>query len=89
MLRLIGLRLLDAIPTVFLILVLVFISLRILPGDPAEVALGDTATQEQLKLELELCGRTPRTLEVPHAGRVVWSGPVGTKPQWVTLPELP
>ena len=48
MLRLIGRRLLDAVPTVFFVLLLVFISLRILPGDPAEVALGDTATQDQL-----------------------------------------
>jgi ABC-type dipeptide/oligopeptide/nickel transport system permease component len=56
MLRLIGLRLIDAIPTVFLVLVLVFISLRILPGDPAEVALGDTATQEQLNTLREQLG---------------------------------
>jgi len=43
-------RLLDAIPTVFLVLALVFFAMRILPGDPALAALGDTATPEQLAL---------------------------------------
>jgi ABC-type dipeptide/oligopeptide/nickel transport system permease component len=43
-------KLLDAIPTVLLVLTLVFVALRILPGDPALVALGDYATPEQLAL---------------------------------------
>lgn len=47
---LIARRLLDAIPTILLVLVLVFFSLRILPGDPAQVALGDQATPQQLSL---------------------------------------
>ena len=50
MLRVIGARLLDAVPTVLLVLTLVFIALRLLPGDPALVALGDYATPEQLAL---------------------------------------
>ena len=50
MIRYILLRLLDAIPTVFLVLLLVFIAMRILPGDPAIAALGDAATPEQLAL---------------------------------------
>lgn len=50
------LRLLDAIPTVFLVLLLVFIAMRILPGDPAIAALGDMATQEQLSLFRERMG---------------------------------
>lgn len=50
------LRLLDAIPTVFLVLLLVFIAMRILPGDPAIAALGDMATQEQLALFRERMG---------------------------------
>jgi peptide/nickel transport system permease protein len=44
------LRLADAVPTVFLVLLLVFIAMRILPGDPAIAALGDMATPEQLAL---------------------------------------
>jgi peptide/nickel transport system permease protein len=49
-------RLLDAIPTVFLVLLLVFIAMRILPGDPAIAALGDAATPEQLALFREKMG---------------------------------
>lgn len=42
------LRLLDAIPTIWLVLTLVFIAMRILPGDPAIAALGDMALPDQL-----------------------------------------
>ena len=41
-------RLLDAVPTVLLVLTLVFVAMRILPGDPALAALGDNALPEQL-----------------------------------------
>jgi peptide/nickel transport system permease protein len=41
-------RLADAVPTVWLVLTLVFIAMRILPGDPAVAALGDAALPEQL-----------------------------------------
>jgi peptide/nickel transport system permease protein len=50
MARYLLLRLADAVPTVFLVLLLVFIAMRILPGDPAIAALGDMATAEQLAL---------------------------------------
>ncbi|CVI63433.1 ABC transporter permease (plasmid) [Agrobacterium leguminum] len=43
-------KIFDAIPTLWLVLTLVFVALRILPGDPALVALGDYATPEQLAL---------------------------------------
>jgi ABC-type dipeptide/oligopeptide/nickel transport system permease component len=48
--RTIALRILDAIPTMLLVLTLVFLALRLLPGDPALVALGDNATADQLAL---------------------------------------
>ena len=48
MLRYVALRLLDAVPTVLLVLTLIFFALRILPGDPAQVALGEFATPEQI-----------------------------------------
>jgi len=48
--RYIGIRILDAIPTVILVLSLVFVALRLLPGDPAQVVLGDNATEAQLEL---------------------------------------
>ena len=41
---------LDAIPTVLLVLTLVFVAMRLLPGDPALAALGENATPEQLAL---------------------------------------
>jgi peptide/nickel transport system permease protein len=41
-------RLADTVPTVWLVLTLVFIAMRILPGDPATAALGDMALPEQL-----------------------------------------
>ncbi|RYD22188.1 MAG: ABC transporter permease [Spirochaetia bacterium] len=53
---LIASKLLDAIPTLWLVLTLVFVALRILPGDPALVALGDFATPEQLALFREQAG---------------------------------
>ncbi len=56
MLRNIGARLLDVVPTVLLVLTLVFIALRLLPGDAAAVALGDYATPEQLQLFREQMG---------------------------------
>jgi ABC-type dipeptide/oligopeptide/nickel transport system permease component len=56
MARYLLLRLADAIPTVFLVLVLVFIAMRILPGDPAIAALGDMATAEQLQIFRERMG---------------------------------
>ena len=49
-------RLLDAIPTVFLVLTLVFIAMRILPGDPALAALGPMADQAQLAIFRERMG---------------------------------
>jgi peptide/nickel transport system permease protein len=47
--RYIGIRILDAIPTVLLALTLVFVALRLLPGDPAQVALGEFATPDQVQ----------------------------------------
>ena len=43
-------RLLDAVPTVFLVLTLVFITMRLLPGDPAIAVLGENATYQELQL---------------------------------------
>jgi len=48
MARYIFVRLLDSIPTIFLVFTLVFIALRILPGDPAIAVLGDYARPESI-----------------------------------------
>ena len=48
MTRYVGRRLVDAVLTILLVLTLVFVAMRVLPGDPAAAALGDMATPEQL-----------------------------------------
>jgi|SRR6185437_9066296 len=50
MLRTIAARILDAIPTLFLVLTLVFVTMRLLPGDPAIAVLGENATFQELQL---------------------------------------
>ncbi|MCM3767732.1 ABC transporter permease [Neobacillus niacini] len=42
-------RLLVAIPTVFITLTIIFFALRVLPGDPALVILGENASEDALK----------------------------------------
>jgi ABC-type dipeptide/oligopeptide/nickel transport system permease component len=49
-------RLLDMVPTVFLVLTLVFIAMRILPGDPALAVLGPNADGGQLEAFREKMG---------------------------------
>lgn len=49
-------RLLDAVPTVFLVLTLVFVAMRILPGDPALSVLGPNADGGQLAAFRERMG---------------------------------
>ncbi len=48
MARYIGWRLLALIPTVIGVVTVVFLLLRLIPGDPAEFILGDYATKENL-----------------------------------------
>ncbi|WP_202908564.1 ABC transporter permease [Labrys sp. WJW] len=42
-------RILWAIPTLLLVAVMVFVLVRLIPGDPAQVALGDNASEAQLQ----------------------------------------
>ena len=64
MLRFVAIRIADAVPTVLMVLTLVFLTLRLLPGDPALVALGPNATSEQLNLFREKIGlNTPLWLQ--------------------------
>ncbi|WP_426960082.1 ABC transporter permease [Muricoccus radiodurans] len=48
LLRYAGLRLLSAIPTILLVGIAVFLIVRLVPGDPARILLGDAATEEAL-----------------------------------------
>lgn len=49
-------RCLEVIPTILLVLTLVFLALRIMPGDPALAALGDFATPEAIEMFREKLG---------------------------------
>ena len=42
-------RVLSVIPVLLIVAVLVFLMLRLVPGDPAAVIAGDTATDEQVQ----------------------------------------
>ena len=44
----VGRRLLWTLPTLFLVSLMVFVLMRLVPGDPALLILGDSATPEQL-----------------------------------------
>jgi hypothetical protein len=44
---------------------------------------------EQARVEVQVRGITPRELEVWHHGTLVWRGPIGDRPQWISLPGLP
>ncbi|MDQ3542172.1 MAG: ABC transporter permease, partial [Chloroflexota bacterium] len=57
MLRHILRRLLLAIPTLIAVITIIFVIVRVIPGDPARAALGDQATDEAvntLRTELGL-----------------------------------
>ena len=56
MVKFIAKRLLYAIPTLIAVLTVVFIIVRIVPGDPAIVILGDSATTEALEAMRERLG---------------------------------
>ena len=43
-------RVLEVVPTVFLVLTLVFLALRVMPGDPAIAALGEFATPDAIEM---------------------------------------
>lgn len=56
MLRYLGQRLLALLPTVAVPLILVFLLLRLAPGDPAAILLGDSATPDQIDALREQLG---------------------------------
>ncbi|OYX44073.1 MAG: glutathione ABC transporter permease, partial [Rhodobacterales bacterium 32-67-9] len=56
MLRFAVRRLLFAIPTLFAVMTMVFVLVRIVPGDPAQTILGDQASAEALQIMRERLG---------------------------------
>ena len=51
-----GMRVLMAIPTILGVFLAVFLIIRMVPGDPASVMLGKTATPEEISLFREQNG---------------------------------
>jgi peptide/nickel transport system permease protein len=49
-------RLVQMIPVVFGITIIIFVMLRLVPGDPAVVFLGDKATDEQIEIQRRIMG---------------------------------
>lgn len=45
--------------------------------------------RDEVHLQLELRGVTPRDLQIRHSGRVIWRGTIGENREWITLPVLP
>ena len=56
MLRHILRRLLLAIPTLFVVITIIFVLVRVIPGDPAVAALGDQASEQALQQLREQLG---------------------------------
>jgi len=63
-------RILAAVPVLFVVALLVFLLLRLTPGDPAAIIAGDMATPEQLARIREALGLT----EPLHVQFVTWIG---------------
>ena len=83
-------RILQSIPILFVVLTLVFVIARILPGDPAVAALGDYASKEAVSVLREKMGlnaplwvqyfRFLRDLVQGNLGRSIITGyPVGAQ----------
>ncbi|GAB4432545.1 MAG: ABC transporter permease [Chloroflexi bacterium OHK40] len=66
MLRYIGNRLLAAIPTVLLVTVLVFLMLHLIPGDPAEIFLGENFSTPELLAQVRADMGLDRPLHVQY-----------------------
>jgi len=66
MLRYIGNRLIAAVPTVLLVTVLVFLILHLIPGDPAEIFLGENRSTPELLAQVRADMGLDRPLHVQY-----------------------
>ena len=91
MLRFIVNRLLLALPTLFAVLTLVFVLVRVVPGDPAQLILGDQASpaalaalRERLGLDKPLWRSTSTScsqIAARRLGRSMVTEPAGHRPR--------
>ena len=71
-------RLLQAIPTFFIIMFLVFMLVRLLPGDPASAILGDRATEEMVaRINARLGLDQPLAVQFGYFVRNFFQGRIG------------
>ncbi|MDQ4045529.1 MAG: ABC transporter permease [Chloroflexota bacterium] len=88
MLRHIVRRLLLAIPTLFAVVTIIFLLVRVIPGDPARAALGDNATEEAVNaLREELGLNDPLWVQYVNYMQDLLQGDLGTtlitrQPAW-------
>ncbi len=72
-------RLLTLIPVLFIVSVVIFLLIHLVPGDPAAVMLGDQATPEQIAALRETLGlNEPLVLQYVHWVRDIFHGDLGT-----------
>lgn len=72
-------RILQSIPILFVVLTMVFLVVRVLPGDPAVAALGDYASKEAVEALREKMGlNVPLWLQYLHFLSDVCRGDLGT-----------
>ncbi len=88
MLRHILRRLLLAIPTLFVVVTVIFLLVRVIPGDPARAALGDNATEQSVdQLREQLGLNEPIWVQYVTYMRGLLQGDLGTtlitrQPAW-------
>ncbi|MGA7878153.1 MAG: ABC transporter permease [Desulfoferrobacter sp.] len=71
-------RILQSIPILFVVLTLVFVAVRILPGDPAVAALGDYASKQAVEALREKLGlNAPLYMQYLHFLRDLLRGDLG------------
>ena len=76
-------RVVSLIPVLFFVSVIVFIITRIIPGDPAAVMLGETATEEAVERLRESMGlNDPLTVQYSHFLGDLLRGHLGDSPAY-------
>lgn len=76
-------RVVSLIPVLFFVSVIVFIITRMIPGDPAAVMLGETATEEAVERLRESMGlNDPLTVQYSHFLRDLLRGHLGDSPAY-------
>ena len=72
-------RLLSLIPVLFIVSIVIFMLIHLVPGDPAAMMLGEQATPAQIEALRETLGlNEPLVLQYIHWVRDIFRGDLGT-----------